>query len=180
VTKLNRLSPVDDHGRLRAVLESPKGSRHKLKYEPGSRVFSVACTLPAGMSMPFDFGFFPGTKGPDDDPLDVLVLMDGPAFPGVVVPLRLLGVIQATQSDDGGKPYRNDRLIAVAEGSTERGDLHRIGDLDDGLLTQIEAWFETYGRLNGKQFRPIARRGVRGARRLLEQSTLRRDQTLSA
>jgi inorganic pyrophosphatase len=168
---LDKLHPVDDKGRLRAVLETPQGSRHKLKFEPELKGFKVSSTLPAGMSMPFDFGFFPGTRAEDGDPLDVLVLMDAPAYPGVVVGVRLLGVIEAEQSDDGGKPYRNDRLIAVAEGSTERGDLRRLSDLDDSLIAQIETFFETYARLSGKEFRPIGRRGERVARRLLDEAT---------
>ena len=125
------------------------------------------------MSMPFDFGFFPRTKAADGDPLDVLVLMDGPAYPGVVVAVRLLGVIEAEQSEDGGKPYRNDRLIAVAEGSTERGNLRRLSDLDETLLTQIETFFETYDRLTGKSFRPLGRRGERVARRILDAARIR-------
>jgi inorganic pyrophosphatase len=168
--KLDALEPVDDKGNLRAVLETPQGSRHKLKYEPDMHAFKMSNTLPAGMFMPFDFGFFPGTKAADGDPLDVLVLMDAPAYPGVVVGVRLLGVIEAEQSDDGGEPYRNDRLIAVAEGSTERGDLRRLTDLDDSLMSQIETFFATYAKLTGKTFRPIGRRGERVARRLLDEA----------
>jgi inorganic pyrophosphatase len=167
---LDRLSPVGKDGELRAILETPKGSRHKLKYEAAERTFRIATTLPAGMSMPFDFGFFPATMAADGDPLDVLVLMDGPAYPGVVVAVDLLGVIEAEQAEGDGKPYRNDRLIAVAEGSTERGDLRRLSDLDDGLLTQIEAFFETFDRLRGKSFRAVGRRGARVARRLLDEA----------
>jgi inorganic pyrophosphatase len=167
---LDRLSPMDPEGQLRAVLESPEGCRHKLKYVPAERAFRVSSTLPAGMSMPFDFGFFPGTKAEDGDPLDVLVLMDGPAYPGTLVAVRLIGVIEAEQSDGEGPPYRNDRLIAVAEGSTERGNLRHLRDLDVGLLTQIETFFETYDKLTGKAFRPIGRRGPRVAKRLLDQA----------
>jgi inorganic pyrophosphatase len=170
VTSLDRLPLHDDEGRLRAVLETPQGSRHKLKYEPSEGCFSISSTLPAGMSMPFDFGFFPQTLAADGDPLDVLVLLDGPAYPGVTVGVRLLGVIEAEQSEAGEKPYRNDRLIAVAEGSTERGNLHRLSDLDDSLLTQIETFFETYDKLGGKTFKPIGRRSVRVAERQLEGS----------
>jgi inorganic pyrophosphatase len=167
---LIRLAPTDDEGRLRAVLETPQGCRHKLKYLAEDQTFEVSTTLPAGMSMPFDFGFFPGTKAADGDPLDVLVLMDGPAYPGIVVAVRLLGVIEAEQAEDGGKPYRNDRLIAVAHGSTERGGLRRLSDLDGSLVMQIETFFETYDRLLGKSFRPIGRRGERVARRLLDEA----------
>ena len=169
--RLDRLSPVDDEGRVRVVLESPQGSRNKLKYEPDSDSFSVSASLPAGMAFPFDFGFFPGTRAEDGDPLDALVIMDAPAYPGVTVPVRLLGVIEAEQSDDGEPPYRNDRLIAVAEGSTERGELRRLSDLDDALLTQIETFFATYDELTGKVFKPIARRGPQRARKLLDSAT---------
>src|SRR4051794_27675536 len=125
---LDQIAQEDKKGRLLAVLESPQGSRHKFKYERSSGAFSVSTTFPAGMSMPFDFGFVPRTRADDGDPLDVLVLMDGPASPGVIVPIRLLGVIEAEQSKDGEPPVRNDRLVAVAEDSSERGDLHRLSD----------------------------------------------------
>jgi inorganic pyrophosphatase len=59
----------------------------------------------------------PSTSAEDGDPLDVLVLMDAPVFPGCVVPSRLVGVIEAEQTEDG-KTERNDRLLAVAANST--------------------------------------------------------------
>ena len=101
--RFDRIPQTDGKGRLRAVLKSPQGSRHKLKYDPADGGFSISSTFPAGMSMPFDFGFFPRTKAADGDPLDVLVLLDGPAHPGVTVPVRLLGVIEAEQTDRGSK-----------------------------------------------------------------------------
>ena len=167
-----RLAPIDHKGRIRVVLESPQDSRNKLKYEPSIDAFEVSASLPAGMAFPFDFGFFPGTLAPDGDPLDCLVIMDAPAYPGVMVKVRLLGVIEAEQSEDGAKPYRNDRLIAVADGSTERGELRRLSDLDDALLTQIESCFATYDHLTGKEFKPIARHGRRRARTLLDEATV--------
>ncbi len=123
------------------------------------------------MSFPFDFGFFPSTKAADGDPLDVLVLMDSPGYPGVIVPVRLLGVLEGMRSDGGGKPYRNDRLIAVAHGTTERGNLRRLKDLDDQLMRQIRSFFETYAGLNDKTFTCIRDRGPAVARRLLDGAT---------
>jgi inorganic pyrophosphatase len=172
--RLDRLSPLDDKGRVRVILESPQDSRNKLKYVPATDAFEVSASLPAGMEFPFDFGFFPGTRAADGDPLDCLVIMDAPAYPGVIVNVRLLGVIEAEQSEDGGKPYRNDRLIAVAEGSTERGELRRLRDLDDALMTQMESFFPTYDHLTGKKFRAIARHGRRRARALLDESVVRK------
>lgn len=168
---LDRLAPDDPDGRLRAVIESPQGSRNKLKYEPGTEAFRVSHSLPAGMSFPFDFGFIPGTRGQDGDPLDVLVLMDAPAYPGCIVTVRLLGVIEAEQEDDGVS-VRNDRLIALAEGSKERGNPRQLKDLGGGLLDQIEAFFGDYNRLRGRRFEPIARRGPQSARRLIEEARI--------
>ena len=153
-----------------AVIESPQGSRNKLKYEPALGVFKVSESLSAGMSFPFDFGFIPGTRGEDGDPMDVLILMDAPAYPGCVVSITLLGVIEAEQRDDGESPVRNDRLIALAEGSTERGTPTGLKDLDDQLLDQIEAFFADYNRLRGRAFKTLGRRGAGRAERLLERA----------
>jgi inorganic pyrophosphatase len=162
MARLDRLPPDDDEF-VRVVIESPQGARHKLKFDPAAGSFELKKTLPAGMAFPFDFGFVPGTKAADGDPLDVLVLMDAPTYPGVIVRVRLIGVIEAEQADHGGEAYRNDRLIAVADGSTSRGDLRGMSDLDDALVGQIEAFFVTYCALTDKEFRPVGRGGRRAA-----------------
>jgi inorganic pyrophosphatase len=122
------------------------------------------------MTFPFDFGFFPGTRGEDGDPLDVLVLMDAPAYPGCALKVRLLGVIEAEQSEKGSRSIRNDRLIAVAEGTTERGDLRSLKDVDPALVDQIESFFVNYNRLQGKTFKVHGCRGPRVAARRLKQA----------
>ncbi|HEY7132703.1 MAG TPA: inorganic diphosphatase [Candidatus Limnocylindrales bacterium] len=174
MTRLDRIDPFGDDGHVRAVIETPQGSRHKLKYEPTDQGFAIAATMPAGMSFPFDFGFFPRTKADDGDPLDVLVLMDGPAYPGTIVEARLLGVIEADQTEQDGTAVRNDRLVAVARGSTERGDLRSLKDVDPGLVSQLESFFETYNRFDGKGFRPRKVHGPIRARHLLDAALLRR------
>jgi len=165
---LSSMPPRSGDGELRAIIESPQGSRNKLSYSPELRTFEMGSSLPAGMTFPFDFGFIPGTKAEDGDPLDVLILMDAPAYPGVVVPIRLLGVLEAEQQDGDGAPYRNDRLIAIAVGSTERGEIRRLADLETHLIEQITSFFETYAGLNGKRFKPLRVRGRRTARKRVE------------
>ncbi len=172
MTALERLRETDEDGTPIAVIETPQGSRHKLKLDTARQAFTVSCTLPAGLSFPFDFGFFPRTKAADGDPLDVLVLMDGPAYPGCVVRVRLLGVIEAEQADDGGKPYRNDRIVAIADGSTERGDLKSLKDFDPALIRQIETFFITYNRSEGKSFRIRRVRGRKVAERLIARASV--------
>ena len=70
---------------LRVVIETPKGSRNKFKYDPDLGCYRLNSVLPEGMIFPYDFGFVPSTKAQDGDPVDVLLLMDIPAYPGIVV-----------------------------------------------------------------------------------------------
>jgi hypothetical protein len=76
------------------IIETPKGSRNKYAFDPEERIFALKKVLPAGMAFPYDFGFVPSTRGGDGDPLDVLVLMDEPAFPGCKITCRVIGVIE--------------------------------------------------------------------------------------
>src|SRR5947209_4692681 len=120
-------------GTCNVIIETSKGSRNKLKYNPGEGLLELSKVLPRGAVFPFDFGFIPSTVGDDGDPLDVLVLMDEPVPTGCKIPARLIGVIEAEQSKDG-EAERNDRLIAVAEGCHEHKDIRSIKDLSETLV----------------------------------------------
>ncbi len=82
-------------GALNVVIETSKGSRNKLKYNPEQGLFELSKVLPAGAVFPYDFGFIPSTLGDDGDPLDVLLLLDEPVPAGCKIPARLVGVIEA-------------------------------------------------------------------------------------
>ena len=98
---------------LQVIIETPAGSRNKFAFDADQCIFALKKVLPAGMVFPYDFGFLPQAMSPDGDPIDVLLLMDEPAFPGCAVRARLIGVIEGQQLD-GKKKVRNDRLVAVA------------------------------------------------------------------
>src|SRR6202451_2225946 len=97
----------------RAIIEPPKNRRNKFDYDPESNLFRLGGLLPEGMMFPFDFGFIPSTLGQDGDPLDVMVLMDEPAHVGCLLDVRIIGVVEAEQTEDG-KTETNCRLLAVA------------------------------------------------------------------
>ena len=97
---LNEFPAFDDKD-LTAIIETPRGSQNKYTYEARFGAFVLSGVLPAGAVFPFDFAFVPSTLGEDGDPLDVLVLRDAPAFTGCIVPSRLIGVIEAEQTDEG-------------------------------------------------------------------------------
>jgi inorganic pyrophosphatase len=148
---------------VEVVVETPKGSHNKLKYDPERAAFRLSHVLPIGMTFPFDFGFLPDTAGGDGDPLDVLVLMDAPCPMGCLVDVRLVGVLEVEQREKTGEVVRNDRLIGVAETSATHASTHELTDLPAAILTEIEAFFDQYNRLDGKQFQVLHRRGSQAA-----------------
>jgi len=158
------VTTVRNDGRtVEVVVETPKGSHNKFKYDAGREAFRLSHVLPMGMTFPFDFGFLPDTTSGDGDPLDVLILMDAPCPTGCLVDVRLVGVLEVEQREETGAVVRNDRLIGVAETSASHSATQELTDLAPAILTEIEAFFEQYNRLDGKQFRVVHRRGSRAA-----------------
>jgi inorganic pyrophosphatase len=99
--------------------------------------------------------------------------MDEPVFIGCLVEARLIGVIEAEQSEDG-KTKRNDRLIAVAAESHTNGKLKSLRKLDSKLLGEIEHFFVSYNAVRGKKFKPIGGHGSAVAKRLIKKQTKKR------
>ena len=165
-----RLKPIEKReGLLQVIIETPKGSRNKFAFDPDRRVFSLKRVLPAGMTFPYDFGFLPQTLAPDGDPLDVLLLMDEPAYPGVMVRSRLIGVIEGVQVE-GKKKTRNDRLLAVAETNHLYANIRRWQDLPRTFLKELEEFFVNYHRLQGKEYRLLGCEGSVKAEHLIKQA----------
>jgi inorganic pyrophosphatase len=166
----DKLSPFDEEsGELNVVIETPKGSRNKYAYDDDLGLFVMKGVLAVGHSFPFDFGFIPKTTGGDGDPLDVLILMDEPAFAGCLIRARLVGVIEAEQTELDGKVEKNDRLIAVASNSHVHQDIKSINDLNEILIDEIEHFFVSYNQAKGKKFKSLGRFAARKAKNLVEE-----------
>lgn len=157
---------------LQVVIETPRGSRNKYSFDEDDRVFRLKAALPAGMVFPYDFGYIPRSIGGDGDPLDVLVLMDEPAFPGCVLLARLLGVMTSEQTE-GDETQRNDRLLAVAETAHLYSNLRTLDDIPRHSLTEIEDFFANYHKLQGRESKRLAWEGVDAARKLIDQALQR-------
>ncbi len=165
---LAHLKALDKDDNVIAVIETPRDTRTKLAFDDKADAFVVKKVLPEGMSFPFNFGFIPSTLADDGDPLDVLVLMDEPVPTGTLVPSRLIGVIDAEQTEKDGETDENPRLIAVAEACVLFADVKKLSDLPDPVVEQIEHFFVTYNEEEGKRFDPIGRRGRKRAKALLK------------
>lgn len=167
--------PSHAGGMVVTVIETPRGSRNKIKFDPDLGVFRLDRILPAGLAFPFDFGFIPGTRAEDGDPLDVLVLLDQPVHPGCIVLVRLLGVIEVEQQKGGGGPAeRNDRLVAVPGGPKAHTSLRTLRDVDTFTLDAIGAFFEAYHALDGDVVRILGRKGVNAAEAAIRRATTER------
>jgi inorganic pyrophosphatase len=166
--RLDQISPFDSETRRwRVVIETSRGSRHKYAFSPELNGLLLKKSLPEGMMFPFDFGFVPQTKGGDGDPLDALVLADGPLIPACIVPCRLIGLIEAEQRQETGRKMRNDRFVAVADASAQFRDIREPSDLPAHILEQTERFFVHYNEMAGKRFKPLRVLGAQAAQRFL-------------
>jgi inorganic pyrophosphatase len=152
---------------LQVIIETPKGCRNKYSFDEKQKVFVLKAALPAGMVFPYDFGFVPRTLADDGDPLDVLVLMDEPAFPGCALAARLIGVIEGEQTTPGNKPVRNDRLVAVAEVTHMYAKFTKLKHVPKQELKELETFFVNYHKLQGKKFKVLGCKGEKTALTLI-------------
>jgi inorganic pyrophosphatase len=108
-----------DRKTLQVIIEMPKGSRNKYAFDESQGIFLLKRVLPAGMAFPYDFGFVPRTRAEDGDPVDVLVLMDEPAFAGCLLQCRII------EGEQGKKKERerNARIAAIEVGNHSFADI---------------------------------------------------------
>jgi inorganic pyrophosphatase len=162
--------PVRDRetGDVIVVVETPKGSRNKYKYDREYRALQLGPVLAAGLSFPYDFGFVPSTRGEDGDPLDVLLFLDDGVPAGCVVTARLIGVLEVRQREGREEWKRNDRFLAVATHAPAHGHLRTLADLRPRLIDEIESFFVRYAGFNGKTLEILDRQGPERAGHLLD------------
>jgi inorganic pyrophosphatase len=140
------LEAFDADGSLRTVVESPKGATIKIKFEPSLSAFRVKRALPQGLAYPFDWGFIPGTKGEDGDPVDALVVHGTGTYPGIVITSRTLGMVNVSQKRMSGR-ISNPRLIVVP--TWYQPPDGEVDCLSSQFRQEIESFFSTAGYFAG-------------------------------
>ncbi|MFO0662228.1 MAG: inorganic diphosphatase [Polyangiaceae bacterium] len=150
-------------GLIHVVVESPRGSQAKFKYDQELGVFRLNRLLPNDAVFPFDFGFIPGTLGEDRDPIDAILLLETPTFAGCVVRARPVGVLRATKE---GK--RNDRILAVATLSKVYGPIKDLKDIPREWLNAVERFYRAVLKVDEGEHEIGDFEGAGSAKRLIK------------
>jgi len=130
---------------LTCLVEIPKGSRNKYEWDEALGGIKLDRFLFSSVVYPSDYGFIPSTVGEDGDPLDALVCVSEPTFPGCVIPVRAIAVLRMT--DDKGQ---DDKVVCVPESDPAWDAMEDLDDLPAQLRVEIEHFFSIYKQPEGK------------------------------
>jgi inorganic pyrophosphatase len=121
------------------TVEIPRGSKNKYELDHHTGRIRLDRTLFTSTQYPSDYGFIEGTLGLDGDPLDALVLVPEPTFPGALIECRAIGMFRMTDEHGG-----DDKVIAVPTADTRQDHLQDIHDIPDYQLLEIQHFFTVY------------------------------------
>jgi inorganic pyrophosphatase len=155
------------------TIEIPQGSRNKYEYDHATGQIRLDRVLHSSVHYPADYGFLRNSLSQDGDPLDVLVIVLDPTFPGCVVPARPIGVLR--MRDDKGD---DEKILAVPSGDPRFDDVSDLPDLHGHWLKEIEHFFATYKLLEEKDTELYGWEGADEARRVIREACERYTRTL--
>lgn len=147
---------------VRMIVEIPKDSGNKFEYDGEMGVFRLDRPLYSPLHYPGDYGFVPGTLAEDGDPLDVLVLISEPTFPGCMIEVRPLGFLELVDSEE-----RDQKILAVPDVSPRYQQLHTVDQVWPHLRREVEHFFTIYKELEGKATTLQGWKGPIDARKLI-------------
>jgi inorganic pyrophosphatase len=147
---------------IEVVVEIARGSRNKYEFDKERGVFVLDRVLFSSVHYPTDYGYIQGTLAEDGDPLDALVVIDEPTFPGCHVLVRPIGLL--AMRDEKGP---DEKVLGVAIGDPRYQDLHRLEDLGNHWLREIENFFQTYKALEDKPTDVVGWRDAEAAERAI-------------
>ena len=131
------------------MVETSRGSRAKLEFDPKLRVFTLSKPLIVGLTYPYDWGFIPSTKAEDGDPIDVLIIHDAATYPGLVLRCMPVGVLEIMQTKKG-KEERNIASLWCPIVRRFEADLTDARNLPKRAVKELEQFFEATDALEDK------------------------------
>src|SRR4051812_10683037 len=158
-------------GSLNVMVESPKGSAVKFKYDASLDLIVLSRPLPSGLVYPHDWGFVPSTSASDRDPLDALIVWEASSYPGVIIPCRSIGVLEIEQANARSREReRNDRIVMLPVNAPRCADLHTVFDLTDRWRAELELFFVSAVAFEAKDLRVLGWSGPADANQLIQRS----------
>lgn len=142
---LSRIPAQPKPGLLNVLIEIPAGSKNKYEFDKDLNAFALDRVLYASVHYPYDYGFVPNTLADDGDPLDGMVLMDQPTFPGCVIAARPIGMLEMI---DGGD--RDEKILCVPDQDPRYSQVSSLDDIAQHRLDEIAEFFRTYKNLEKK------------------------------
>ncbi|MGQ4646691.1 inorganic diphosphatase [Lyngbya aestuarii] len=132
-------------GLINVLIEIPAGSKNKYEFDKDLQAFALDRVLYSSVQYPYDYGFVPNTLADDGDPLDGMVLMDQPTFPGCVIAARPIGMLEMI---DGGD--RDEKILCVPAKDPRYTKVMSLDDIAQHRLDEIAEFFSTYKNLEKK------------------------------
>jgi inorganic pyrophosphatase len=135
-----------DFSTVEAIVEIPRGSRNKYEIDHDTGAIRLDRVLYSSIHYPTDYGFIDRTSGADGDPLDIMVLVEEPTFPGCRVRVRPIGVL--LMSDEKGT---DEKILGVPLADPRFDGIEDISQVQKHWLIEIENFFRTYKMLEKKE-----------------------------
>jgi inorganic pyrophosphatase len=145
VLDLSLIPAQPKFGIINVLIEIPAGSKNKYEFDKDLNAMALDRVLSSSVQYPYDYGFIPNTLGNDGDPLDGMVIIDQPTFPGCVIAARPIGMLEMI---DGGD--RDEKILCVADKDPRYAHVKSLKDIPQHRLDEISEFFKTYKNLEKK------------------------------
>jgi len=142
---LSRIPAQPKPGLINVLIEIPAQSKNKYEYDKDLQAFALDRVLYSSVQYPYDYGFIPNTLADDGDPLDGMVMMDQPTFPGCVITARPIGMLEMIDSGD-----RDEKILCVPDKDPRYAQVKSLKDIAEHRLDEIAEFFKTYKNLEKK------------------------------
>ncbi len=147
---------------VNVIVEIPKGSQNKYEYDKKNNVIKLDRVLFSPLYYPGDYGIIPQTYAEDGDPLDALVLVTNPTFPGILIEARPVGLLRMKDSNK-----IDNKILCVAKDDPRYSGLKNISDLEKHHLKEIAHFFQVYKQLEGKKVEIVGWKNAASAKRVV-------------
>ncbi len=161
---LSRIPAQPKSGLINVLIEIPAGSKNKYEFDKDLNAFALDRVLYSSVQYPYDYGFVPNTLADDGDPLDGMVLIDQPTFPGCIIPARPIGMLEMI---DGGD--RDEKILCVPDKDPRYTNVKSLADVAPHRLDEIAEFFRSYKNLEKKVTEILGWKDVEHVLPLVEQ-----------